>query len=224
MSRSPSARCEPVPRRARGHAHAARLARTVLSGLLIATALPRPAYGQIGIVGGYNRDFLRGLEANDGFSFTDEATGFHLGIFLNIRAGPFGVRPAILYHRISKLEFAAGERRNEFDLEIVEVPLDFRLRLGIPVVRPYVLAGPVFMFPSSPRRGIDNALETGPARLDIGFGLEWTLGLRLWPEVRYGFGLTDFLDANAIPIGDTTFSGTGTAKLDSFMLRLGVSF
>ncbi len=224
MSRSPSASWQPASRRARRHGRGARVTRAVLPGLLAALSLPQPAHAQIGIVGGYNRDLLRGLEANEGFSFTDEATGFHLGIFLNVRAGPFGLRPAIIYHRISKLEFAAGERRTEFDLEIVEVPLDVRLRLAIPVVRPYLLAGPVFMFPSSPRRGVGDALETAPTRLDVGFGLEWTLGLRLWPEVRYGFGLTDFLDPNAIPVGDTTFSGTGTPKLDSFMLRLGVSF
>ena len=193
-------------------------------GAVLAPALgPRPATGQIGIVAGYNRDMLQDLVVADGFRLDDEQSGFHLGIFLNVNVGTFAIRPAVLYHRIVDVDVLGPGAAKDFDLEIVEVPLDFLLRLPVPIVHPYFLAGPVFMFPSSPEESVDAVLETGPTRIDVGIGFEWNFGFRLWPEVRYGFGVNQFMGTE-FPLGDDTFSATGEPSLDTFMVRVGISF
>jgi hypothetical protein len=183
----------------------------------------RPADAQIGIVAGYNRDAFQGLDVAEAFSLEDDPSGFHLGIFLNVNVGLLGIRPAVIYHRIVDVDVRSPEDGLDFDLEIVEVPLDFRLRLPVPVVRPYLLAGPVFMFPSSPDESIDSLLETGPSRIDVGLGFEWTFGFRLWPEVRYGFGINRFMQTD-FPLTGAPFSADGDARLDALMVRVGVSF
>lgn len=178
---------------------------------------------QIGILGGYNRDTFEGVDVAEGFSLEDDPAGFHLGIFLNVNLGVLAIRPAIVYHRITDVDVRSPVDGLDFELEIVEVPLDFRLRLPVPVVRPYLLAGPVFMFPSSPDESIDALLETGPSRIDVGVGFEWSFGFRLWPEVRYGLGITPFMETD-FPLLGSPFSAEGDARLNTFMVRVGVSF
>ncbi len=191
--------------------------------LLVLIGTPRAADAQIGIIGGYNRDMLQGVDVAEGFSLEEDPNGFHLGIFLNVNLGLLAIRPAVIYHRIVDVDVSSSTDALDFDLEIVEVPLDFRLRLPVPVVRPYLLAGPVFMFPSSPDEAIDALLETGPSRIDVGLGFEWSFGFRLWPEVRYGFGITRFIQTD-FPLTGPPFSAEGDARLDGLMFRVGISF
>lgn len=182
-----------------------------------------PAEAQIGILGGYNRDTFEGIDVADGFAIEEDPNGFHMGIFLNVNMGLVALRPAVVYHRIVDVDVRSPTDALDFDLEIVEVPLDFRLRLPVPVVRPYLLAGPVFMFPSSPDESVDSLLETGPSRIDVGAGFEWSFGFRLWPEVRYGLGITRFMQTD-FPLAGSPFSAEGDARLNSLMVRVGVSF
>lgn len=191
--------------------------------MLVLIGTPRVADAQIGIVGGYNRDMLQGVDVAEGFSLEEDPNGFHLGIFLNVNLGLLAIRPALIYHRIVDVDVRSPSDALDFDLEIVEVPLDFRLRLPVPVVRPYLLAGPVFMFPSSPNEAIDALLETGPSRIDVGLGFEWSFGFRLWPEVRYGFGITQFMQTD-FPLTGEQFSAEGDPRLDGLMIRVGISF
>lgn len=194
-----------------------------LAALLLVPCLPAPAAAQIGVVAGYNRDFIEDFEPAEGFSFTERSDGFHVGIFLNLDAGPVGFRPAVVYHQVSGLRAEAGEAFSHFDLELVELPLDVRLRLPVPFVRPYVLLGPVFTFPSSAIDGVDEQLEPRPVRAAVGAGLELDFGFRLWPEIRYSRGLGPLM-GSAIPVGDVTLMGEGEPRLDTFTLRLGISF
>ncbi len=190
-------------------------------GLLLAT--PIAATAQIGVVGGYNRDSIEEFVPADGFDFTDRTDGFHIGIFFNVNLGLLGVRPAIIYHRVSDLTATVGTDRTQFDIELVEIPLDLRLRLPIPVFRPYLLAGPVFSFPSTAATGVNRLLNSRPIRVEFGAGLELNLGFKLWPEIRYGRGL-DPLMASEIPLGEATLLGQGQPRLDTITFRLGVSF
>lgn len=209
--------------RARGHCRAGRARRIAYATLVLILGASGAGEAQIGIVGGYNRDMFHGLDVAEGFSLEEDPNGFHLGIFLNVNVGALGIRPAVIYHRIVDVDVRSQTDALDFDLEIVEVPLDFRLRLPVPVVRPYLLAGPVFMFPSSPDEAIDALLETGPSRIDVGLGFEWSFGFRLWPEVRYGFGITRFMQTD-FPLSDPPFSAEGDPRLDGLMVRVGISF
>jgi len=189
----------------------------------LALATPLAATAQIGIVGGYNRDTIEDFLPANGFDFTDLANGFHVGIFFNVNIGLVGIRPAIIYHRVPDLVASAGEARTQFDIELVEIPLDVRLRLPIPVFRPYLLAGPVFSFPSTSVTNINRLLNDRPIRAEFGAGLELDLGFKLWPEIRYGRGLGPLM-GSGIPLGEGTLLGEGEPRLDTFTLRLGISF
>lgn len=178
---------------------------------------PRPARAQIGVLGGYSRDSLGEFDGGEDFRLADEAHGFHAGIFLDFGFGRFALRPAIVYRRLADAAFSGAEGTSA-DIEIVEFPLDLRVSAPLPVASPYLLAGPVVMFPSSARATIDQGLPGARVRLDIGLGLEWDLGFRLWPEVRYGHGL------GGLASSETEAAVGRDASLDTFMLRLGVSF
>ncbi|WP_420635175.1 outer membrane beta-barrel protein [Candidatus Palauibacter sp.] len=189
----------------------------------LACALPASAEAQMGILAGYNRDSISEFLPESGFDLTDLTDGFHIGVFINFNLGTFAVRPAIVYHRVPDLVAQAGEELVKFDVELVEIPLDFRIRLPFPRVRPYVLAGPVLTFPSSTFSGVDDLLTARPVRAEVGVGFEIDLGFRLWPEVRYGLGITSLMESE-VPVGSRVLRGDGSPRLDTLTLRLGVSF
>ena len=102
-------------------------------------ALPTSAEAQIGILAGYNRDTLDEFLPENGFDLTDITDGYHVGVFLNFNLATFSIRPALIYHRMPALVAMAGDEQVRFDIDMVEIPLDFRIRLPLPVVQPYVL-------------------------------------------------------------------------------------
>lgn len=198
----------------------ARGAAGLLPALLLAAAAlgaPDPARAQIGVMGGYSRDSLGGLDAGPDFSLAEESDGFHTGIFLDIGLGRFAVRPGIVYRRLLDAAFSGAEQA-ALDVEIVEFPLDLRLSAPLPVATPYLLAGPSLMFPSSARAPVDEALAGTRLRIDVGVGLVWDVGFRLWPEIRYGWGLGGLA-------GSAAESAAGSSSsLETLMVRIGVSF
>ena len=186
-------------------------------------ALPADAEAQIGILAGYNRDTLAEFLPENGFDLTELTDGYHVGVFLNFNLATFSIRPAIVYHRMPELVAMAGEERVRFDIDLVEIPLDFRIRLPLPAVQPYVLGGPVLTFPSSTFSGVDDLLTARPVRAEFGVGVELDLGFRLWPEVRYGFGLGSLMGSD-VAVGSRVLQGEGEPRHDSLTLRLGISF
>lgn len=189
----------------------------------LACALPADAEAQIGILAGYNRDTLAEFLPENGFDLTELTDGYHVGVFLNFNLATFSIRPAVIYHRMPELVAMAGEERVRFDIDLVEIPLDFRIRLPLPAVQPYVLGGPVLTFPSSTFSGVDDLLTARPVRAEFGVGVELDLGVRLWPEVRYGFGLGSLMGSD-VAVGSQVLQGDGEPRHDSLTLRLGISF
>ena len=185
--------------------------------------LPADAEAQIGILAGYNRDTLAEFLPENGFDLTELTDGYHVGVFLNFNLATFSIRPAVVYHRMPELVAMAGEERVRFDIDLVEVPLDFRIRLPLPAVQPYVLGGPVLTFPSSTFSGVDDLLTARPVRAEFGVGVELDVGFRLWPEVRYGFGLGSLMGSD-VAVGSRVLQGEGEPRHDSLTLRLGISF
>lgn len=183
--------------------------------LLLAAAaggvLPGGAAGQIGVLGGFNRESLGDLPPpSETLEFVEDVDGFHAGILLDLRIGRIGFRPAIIYRHLAEAAFV-GEERNSADIQIVEFPLDIRVSAPTPVLQPYLVAGAVAMFPSSAREAVDLALVGSQVRLDVGVGLEWSVGFRLWPELRLGRGLGSLLTS-------------GGGSFETFTVRLGVGF
>jgi hypothetical protein len=191
--------------------------------LLAAVVLCAPAYGQVGIAGGVNSNDLSDIEISGGTVDISSTNGWHLGIFLNWNIAVLGFRPGVFFHRVSDFSIEKDDSSARFDLDIVEIPLDVRVRFPSPIVSPYLVAGPVVTFPSSGNESIDASLASTPWRLDVGIGFEINLGLRLWPEARAGFGLSDFFESE-IDLGDDVLAPFNQVKARTFLFRLGVSF
>jgi hypothetical protein len=189
---------------------------TILAASLGHAIRAAPVSGQIGIVGGANRDDVGDFVTADGLRLAGEVDGFHAGIFLSFQRGRFGARPAILYRQL-RGAFVDTDL-GAIDVEIIEIPLDLRVTAPLPVVRPYLVAGPVIMFPSSARPAAQDALANTRFRFDIGAGIEWNVGFRLWPEIRYGTVIGSLLRS------DVRAAGQGSSRMSTFMLRLGISF
>ena len=163
----------------------------------LACALPSTAEAQIGVLAGYNRDTIGKFLPESGFGLTDLADGYHVGVFLNFNLAAFAIRPALIYHRIPELVARAGEDDVKFDIDVPGIPA--RFPHPTPGAARSTLRnspGPVLTFPSSTFSGVDDLLEARPVRAEFGLGLEVDVGFRLWPEVRYGFGLGSLMGSD----------------------------
>ena len=186
--------------------------RRLATALITLAACPAVAAAQIGVTGGYNHDSFSGF-SDERFTLSSDINGFNTGIFLDFAIGRIGMRPAIVYRRlpgaiVEDEESAAG------DMEIVELPLEIRISAPLPLAQPYLVFGPTVMFPSSTRPIVDEALAGARLLLGIGVGVEWDLGFRLWPEVRYGTSIGGLVENDE----------SGGSKLQTLVVRIGLSF
>ncbi len=193
----------------------------IVLGLSVGTA---QAQG-LGVLGGANFNRLSDIEGADGDTF-DNASGYHVGLFYDLTLGPLALRPAVVYVDVG--EFDTGDLQasaDRFDIRLVEVPIDARFRFGTPLLSPYVMAGPVFRFNASNNDGFEDAFEDVSVGANVGLGVELSVpgvGLTLYPEVRYQFGISDFWDGDAEVFGADV--DPQDSQLSTFMLRLGVAF
>lgn len=202
----------------------------VLLVLAVALAGVPDAHAQLGIAAGANFDRLSDIEGDNdtGINF-DNATGYHAGLFYELGAGPLRVRPGVYYMDVGAFDFQEEgiqeEVNEEFDLNLIEVPIDLRYQVfPFPLVKPYVTAGPVFRFNVSGDEGYNEAFKDFSFAGNVGGGLEIGLpgsSLRLYPELRYSFGVSSITEE--FQIGNVEFNADDT-RLNNFMLRLGVSF
>ena len=181
------------------------------------------AHAQLGIGAGLNFNELDDIEAGSVDATFDNATGYHLGAFLNLGTGGLSLRPGVFYHRIGTYDFPGGD---ELELSAVEVPIDVRLTFGAtsPLAL-YVLGGPVITFPRSPDS--DETVRSTMLTADIGAGLSFGTpggGLSLQPELRYGVGVTDYFEEQFTVGGTTVTPADDSRRLSKLMLRLNVVF
>ena len=80
---------------------------------------------------------------------------------------------------------------NPFDEEnvrLLEVPVDFRLRLPTPKLQPYLMGGPVVRFNATDDEDRFRSLSLAGG---AGVGLELPIGrFVIYPELKYTFGIT----------------------------------
>ena len=196
-----------------------------LSLLILAAPLARPAQAQLGIAAGLNYSSFGDIEDDVDASF-DNSSGYHIGLFYDLAVGPLALRPGLYYMDVGA--FAGEEGRfdgEDFDLSLVEAAVDVRLRFGAgAALAPYLLAGPVLRFPDSDDEEVREALEEVNVAGSVGAGLELNvLGLRLFPEVRYTFGLSG-LARDGFEIGGQRFEVGEEDRLNPVIVRLGVAF
>lgn len=196
--------------------------------LTAAFAFAPSAQAQVGLAGGYNYNQLDDISATDVEANFENASGYHIGIFYDLGLGPIAIRPGIFYRQVGTYEFGDLPDVDEverIDLNAVEVPIDVRWRvLPLPLVKPYLLAGPVITFPQSDDDF--DSTESINLNADIGAGVEIVLpgvGLTLMPEFRYGIATTSLLK-DEFEVRGVTVQPQDDPRLNSIMLRLNVRF
>lgn len=195
---------------------------------LAAFLFAQPAQAQLGVAAGLNFDTFGDIEATDRQTTFENASGYHVGIFYDLAVGPLGIRPGVFFRNISDVKFdvvgVALGREPAFDLNLIEIPLDVRVRMPFPLVKPYALAAPVISFASTDDREFKDNIKDMNVSANIGVGLEIALpiGPKLFPEIRYGFGLTRFMEEEVV-IGGTTIRADDAQRMNTVMLRLGIA-
>lgn len=184
---------------------------------------------QVGIAGGLNFESLDDIQTGSRRATFDNATGYHIGVFLDIGAGMLAVRPGVYLRDLGTFQLTEGSVTEEFDLSMIEVPVDVRLRLmSFPAVKPFAAAGPVLSFPTSNDDEVDSSLKTLNVSGNVGGGLEVAVpgsGIVLIPELRFAFGVSDLIESDSdFSIGGTEFVPEDSPKTSAIMLRLGLRF
>ena len=183
------------------------------------------AQAQIGFAAGYNYNKLTDIDLGSGLSSFENATGWHAEIWFDIPVGVLALRPGLRYMSAGSIfEFANDANTNfqdNFNINLFEIPIDFRFRFNMQIITPFITVGPVLRFPSGGGdqiSGMNNVSMGG----GLGFGLELNFGLvMLYPELKYTFGITQFT-AEEFQIAGIPFQTTDTQLLNGVMLRLGV--
>ena len=189
--------------------------------------LPTSANAQLILAGGLNFESLEDIDTGSTKATVDNATGYHFGLYYNLGAGAFAVRPGVFIRNINRLETSALSLRDNYKLNLVDVPVDVRFRVasGSPVV-PSVSFGPVVHFANSDNDDFDEALDNLSLSAAVGGGVEFRLpglGLKLYPEIRYSFGLSGITkDGEPITIAGQDFRIENPSNLNTIMLRLGI--
>ena len=204
-----------------------------LLAIVVGLCLAGPASAQIkqiGFAAGLNFDRLTDVSLNSIDANFDSKTGWHAEVWIDLSLlGVLTLRSGLRYIDAGQL-FDGGfsgiiaDVEDDFDINLVEVPVLVRFGFPVPIIKPYILAGPVLRFPV----GVDNIIDTDLKSLtlagELGFGVEVPLaGLTLYPEIAFTFGLSSFTNDEII-IGFATFSTDDSQHLNTAMLRLGIGF
>ena len=199
--------------------------------ILFVALLAQPVKAQVGfgIIGGGNFSTLKSIQANGNLVSFDNATAYHAGAFLHIQLGPLGVRPSVLYLNTGALfNGASFLNQDDFDLSYISIPVDLIYTIGVGPLKPYIFAGPDFHLLNSngAPAGLEESLETFVMNAGAGVGLALTLpgsSIKLYPQLRYSFGLSGLTDAT-YQVEGITIQADEEPKASMWLLSLGVGF
>jgi len=166
------------------------------AGLL---ALPQPARAgvQFGLKAGGNMARPTGIDAQDPTATLKNKVGFNAGVFLALNFGKVvTVQWEVLYTMKGAQYVALDDSyTDKLYADYIEVPLLLKLRLPLPIVQPFVFAGPSVGFKLKEKlqsNGADVPLDQALLKNnDYGavFGAGLNLGRNFMLDVRYSLGM-----------------------------------
>ncbi len=199
------------------HSSIKRIASSALFLLLILGISGIPAHAQFGVAAGLNFESDEDIQLNGDEAAFDNATGYHVGIVYDAGTGPLKVRPGVFYREVGEYEFPD----DQVEIERFEVPVDVKLRLPVPVVKPYLLGGPMVVFPRVEDPFGDDFRDVAYS-VNVGIGATIALGQEatLQPELRYEYGINDYIEDDS-----SLFEGADDEpRFQGVALRLHVTF
>lgn len=162
--------------------------------LLAVALLAAPAMQaqlRFGVKGGVN---IASVKFNQDVIDSENITGFHIGpmIEMVIPVAGLGVDAAVVY---SQKGFGLNDKgyRNDY----IDVPVNLKYKIMLPLVKPYVAAGPYASFRVSgdKLRKIPGSISEQLKTKSFGAGLNFTAGAEVFDIVQvgltYSLGLTD---------------------------------
>jgi hypothetical protein len=162
-------------------------------------ALPKPAAAgvQFGIKAGGNMANVTGADVHDIAGVLKNRVGFVGGIFLAFNLGPV---VTIQWEALYTMKGATYEYTDLVDPyteklygDYIEVPLLLKLKIPLPVIQPFVFAGPSVGFKLSEKHELNGVplTESLFKNNDYGaiFGAGLNLGKSFMLDVRYSLGL-----------------------------------
>jgi hypothetical protein len=172
---------------------------TALAGLI---ALPQPAAAgiQFGLKIGGNIAKPTGADAQDPLATLKSRVGFTGGIFLAFNFGSvLSIQPEILYTMKGASYVALDDSyTDKLYADYIEIPVLLKLKLALPVVQPFILAGPSVGFKLSEKLERDGVplTEAILKNNDYGavFGAGLNVGRNFMLDVRYSLGLQKVYD------------------------------
>jgi hypothetical protein len=168
----------------------------VCVGLL---ALPQPSRADVrfGIKAGGNMAKPTGLDAQDPLATLKNKVGFNGGVFLALNFGRVvTIQWEALYTMKGATYVALDDTfTDKLYADYIEVPLLLKLRIPLPVIQPFVFAGPTVGFKLQEKLEsngeevplTENILKNNDYGAIFGAGLD--LGRNFMVDVRYSLGL-----------------------------------
>ena len=200
-----------------------------LTALLLTVAFqPLSAQVQLGIAGGANFASLSDIRTEESAVSFDNASAFHIGVFLDLKLGPLNARPALYYLNAGALFNGTSVIQDDnFDVSYVTIPVDFIFNLGLGPIKPYFFLGPEFRFfasgdvPEDVERGLNDFVMIGSAGLGIRINVP-VVGITLLPQLRYSFGLSSYTRSSYEVQGITVDANDANVRM--WLLTLGIGF
>ena len=178
---------------------------TLLLGVLAA-----PAHAQMirfGVQGGLN---VSQVHFNTDLWGSDNVTGFHFGPMLDFRL-PLGIGAdaAVLYTRRGVDGSHDGAIR-EIHTDYLDVPVNLKWRIGLPIVKPYLAAGPYLSFRVAGDKWWDAGHVSDQLKAkSFGAGLNFGAGAELFDHLLVGFRYSLGLTSNYSELKDDKMSDIG---------------
>jgi hypothetical protein len=194
-----------------------RIVLSTLFAALLLGSVAMPAQAQFGVAAGLNFETADDINTSSGDDTFENATGYHLGVVYDAAAGPLKVRPGLLYRQVGEYEFGGGRT----EIERFEVPVDLKFTLPVPLVTPYLLGGPMAVFPRVEDAFGDDFKDVSYS-LNIGVGASISLGegATLQPELRYEYGINEYTEDE----GDLFEDSDDGPRFQGVALRLHATF
>ena len=136
---------------------------------------------------------------------------------------PLKRRPRVsLNHHTADAD--VGDAGRNFDVSVIEIPLDLRMKvLPIPYINPYVMVGPMVALLQG-EGDFGDATRRWALSGNVGGGLSFAFGsVKIQPEMRYQFGLTDYI-SDGFTIGNETIDPVDQPQISALSVRLSLMF